>query len=111
MNASTIKLASLIASFANTHRVNSSEVAKLLMDIDTIEEGGEVSIPQVVTPTVTHRPIGMGEVLKSGDEWILKAEFRHNHGKERKYRPISSDSIGKVVSSGNFPKSDFRRAL
>jgi hypothetical protein len=46
-------------------------------------------------------------LLRKGDEWQLKKEFKHNGGKRRRWRKVTE--VGKHV--GDFAKSDFRRPI
>lgn len=54
------------------------------------------------------RTLDSQEIIKAGDEWILKAQYRHRGGKTREWRLVSS-AIGDTPSQHS--KSEFRRMV
>lgn len=63
---------------------------------------------EAVTSEDQYRALGQYETINAGDEWILRDEFRHNRGGERRWRTVV-DAVGRTPS--NYPKSNFRRRM
>lgn len=88
-------------------------VAEQIAETDAPEaEPSEVATEAVVAVNGTSedqfRALGQHETINVGDEWILRDEFRHNHGGERRWRTVA-DAVGRTPS--NYPKSNFRRRM